>query len=95
MKKLTGKVAVVTGASKGIGASIAERLAIEGASVVINYATSRVGADGVVQHIAAKYGTAIAAQADVSQPQDIVRHFAETKAAFGTLDTLANNAGVC
>jgi 3-oxoacyl-[acyl-carrier protein] reductase len=85
MSKLKGKVAVVTGASKGIGASIAEHLAAEGASVVVNYATSKSGAEEVVRHIKAKGGKAIAVQADVSQPKDITRLFGETKAAYGTV----------
>ena len=94
MAKLTGKVAVVTGASKGIGASIAEHLAAEGASVVVNYASSKSGADAVVKRITEKGGKAIAAQADVSQPAEIERLFAETKKAFGRLDILVNNAGI-
>jgi 3-oxoacyl-[acyl-carrier protein] reductase len=94
MAKLTGKVAVVTGASKGIGASIAEHLGAEGASVVVNYATSKSGADAVVKRIKEKGGKAIAAQADVSKPGDIERLFAETKTAYGKLDILVNNAGV-
>jgi 3-oxoacyl-[acyl-carrier protein] reductase len=94
MAKLTGKVAVVTGASKGIGASIAEHLAAEGAAVVVNYASSKAGADEVVKRITAKGGKAIAAQADVSKPADIERLFTETKKAFGKLDILVNNAGV-
>jgi 3-oxoacyl-[acyl-carrier protein] reductase len=94
MGKLTGKVAVVTGASKGIGASIAEYFAAEGASVVVNYASSKSGADAVVKRIAAKGGKAIAVQADVANSPDIERLFAETKAAFGKLDILVNNAGV-
>jgi 3-oxoacyl-[acyl-carrier protein] reductase len=94
MSKLTGKVAVVTGASKGIGASIAEHLAAEGASVVVDYATSKAGANEVVRHITEKGGKAIAVQADVSKPKDITRLFAETKAAYGKLDILVNNAGV-
>jgi 3-oxoacyl-[acyl-carrier protein] reductase len=94
MSKLTGKVAVVTGASKGIGASIAEHLAAEGASVVVDYATSKAGADNVVRHITENGGKAIAVQADVSKPKDITRLFAETKAAYGKLDILVNNAGV-
>src|SRR5258707_4805465 len=94
MSKLTGKIALVTGASKGIGASIAEHLAAEGASVVVNYASSKSGADAVVKRITAKGGKAIAVQADVSQPKDITRLFAETKAAYGKLDVLVNNAGV-
>src|SRR5713101_1413150 len=94
MHKLTGKVAVVTGASKGIGASIAEHLAAEGASVVVNYASSKSGADAVVKRITEKGGKAIAVQADVSKPQDITRLFAETKAAYGKVDILVNNAGI-
>src|SRR4051794_28627645 len=94
MSKLTGKIAVVTGASKGIGASIAEHLAAEGAAVVVNYATSKSGADAVVKRITAKGGKAIAAQADVSKQAEIQRLFAETKAAYGRLDILVNNAGV-
>jgi 3-oxoacyl-[acyl-carrier protein] reductase len=94
MGKLTGKVAVVTGASKGIGASIAEHLAAEGASVVVNYASSKSGADDVVKHITEKGGKAIAVQGDVSKPADITRLFAETRAAYGKLDILVNNAGV-
>src|SRR2546425_13347635 len=94
MKKLQGKVAVVTGASKGIGAAIAEHLAAEGAAVVVNYASSKAGADAVVKRILAKDGRAIAVQADVSKPADIKRLFAETKAAFSKLDVLINNAGI-
>jgi 3-oxoacyl-[acyl-carrier protein] reductase len=94
MSSLKGKVAVVTGASKGIGASIAEYLAEQGASVVVNYATSKSGADAVVKRITAKGGKAVAVQADVSKPVDITRLFAETKAAYGKLDILVNNAGV-
>jgi 3-oxoacyl-[acyl-carrier protein] reductase len=94
MNRLDGKVAVVTGASKGIGASIAEHFGAEGASVVVNYANSKAGADAVVKRITAKGGKAIAVQADVSQPKDIARLFAETKAAYGKLDILVNNAGV-
>ncbi len=94
MNKLTGKVAVVTGASKGIGASIAEHLAAEGASVIVNYASSKSGADAVVKRIREKGGTALAIQADVSSHDDIKRLFAETKAAYGKLDVLVNNAGI-
>jgi 3-oxoacyl-[acyl-carrier protein] reductase len=94
MSKLTGKVAVVTGASKGIGASIAEYLAAEGASVVVNYASSKPGADAVVKRINNKGGTAVAVQADVSKAAEITRLFAETKAAYGKLDILVNNAGI-
>ena len=92
--KLEGKVAVVTGASKGIGASIAESLATQGASVVVNYANSKNGADAVVARITRQGGKAIAIQADVSKPEDIQRLFAETKAAYGQVDILVNNAGV-
>jgi 3-oxoacyl-[acyl-carrier protein] reductase len=92
--KLSGKVAIVTGASKGLGAEIARQLAAEGASVVVNYASSRSGADKVVADIKAKGGKAIAVQADVAKPADIVRLFAETKNAFDRLDVLINNAGI-
>jgi 3-oxoacyl-[acyl-carrier protein] reductase len=94
MSTLAGKVAVVTGASKGIGASIAEHLGAEGASVVVNYASSKSGADVVVKRIKEKGGKAIAVQADVSKPDDISRLFAETKAAYGKVDILVNNAGI-
>src|SRR5256712_10569447 len=93
-KKLEGKVAVVTGASKGIGASIAKALADEGASVVVNYSSSKQGADRVVTAIAGRGGTAIAVQGDVSQQAHIERLFSEAKKAFGRLDILVNNAGV-
>src|SRR6266853_546094 len=93
-KKLAGKVAVVTGASKGIGASIAKHLAAEGAAVVVNYASSKAGADQVVAEITGDGGKAIAVQADVSKPAEIKRLFSETKKAFGTLDILVNNAGI-
>lgn len=92
-QNLSGKVAVVTGASKGIGASIAEHLAAEGASVVVNYASSKSGAEAVVKRISEKGGRAMAIQADVSKPDDIKRLFAQTKAAYGKLDVLVNNAG--
>jgi 3-oxoacyl-[acyl-carrier protein] reductase len=94
MSKLTGKVAVVTGASKGIGASIAEHLAAEGASVVVNYASSKTGADAVVKRILDKGGKAIAVQADVSKKADIAKLFDETGKAYGKLDILVNNAGI-
>jgi len=93
-KKLAGKVAVVTGASKGIGAGIAKYLAVEGASVVVNYASSRDGADQVVNEIVKEGGKAIAVQADVAKKKEIEHLFAETKKAFGRLDILVNNAGV-
>src|SRR5258708_8830606 len=92
--KLSGKVAVVTGASKGLGAEIARQLAAEGASVVVNYASSRSGADRVVDDITSRDGKAIAVQADVSKPADVKRLFAETKKAFGRLHVLVNNAGI-
>jgi len=92
--KLAGKVAVVTGASKGIGAAIAKALAVEGAAVVVNYASSRAGADKVVVEITANGGKAVAVQADVAKKPDIERLFAETKKAFGALDILVNNAGI-
>jgi 3-oxoacyl-[acyl-carrier protein] reductase len=92
--KLAGKVAVVTGASKGIGASIARHLAAEGASVVVNYASSKAGADKVVDEITKQGGRAVAVQADVAKKADIDRLFAETKKAFGQLDVLVNNAGI-
>ena len=94
MNRLQGKVAVVTGASKGIGASIAEHLAAEGAAVVVNYAASKAGADSVVRRIHDKGGKAVAIQADVSKPDDVKRLFAQAKAAYGTLDVLVNNAGI-
>lgn len=92
--KLSGKVAVVTGASKGLGAEIARQLGAEGASVVVNYASSRAGADKVAEDITSRDGKAIAVQADVSKPADVKRLFADTKKAFGRLDVLVNNAGV-
>jgi 3-oxoacyl-[acyl-carrier protein] reductase len=93
-KKLDGQVAVVTGASKGIGAAIAEHLAAAGAAVVVNYARSKEGAEAVVQRIRRTDGKAIAVQADVSKPEDIRRLFADTMRAFGKLDILVNNAGI-
>jgi 3-oxoacyl-[acyl-carrier protein] reductase len=92
--KLTSKVAVVTGASKGIGAAIAKALAAEGAAVVVNYSTSKAGADKVVGEILAQGGKGIAVQANVSKQAEIDRLFAETKKAFGRLDILVNNAGI-
>src|SRR4051794_6999482 len=94
MSKLTGKVAIVTGASKGIGAGIAKGLAAEGASVVVNYSSSQEGADRVVAEITGNGGTAIAVQGDVSKGPDVERLFEETEKAFGPLDVLVNNAGV-
>jgi 3-oxoacyl-[acyl-carrier protein] reductase len=92
--RLSGKVAIVTGASKGIGAEIAKHLAAEGASVVVNYASSKSAADKVVAAIERKGGKAIAVQADVSNPKDIPHLFAECKKSFGRLDVLVNNAGI-
>jgi len=94
MGKLAGKVAIVTGASKGIGAGIAKGLAVEGAAVVVNYSSSKQGADHVVAEITKKGGKAIAVQADMSKAADVERLFSETKKAFGTLDVLVNNAGI-
>lgn len=92
MSKLKNKVAIVTGASKGIGASIAKHFAAEGAKVVVNYASSKEGADKVVKEITDNGGIAIAVQADVSNDADVTRLFEETKKAFGQLDVLVNNA---
>jgi len=92
MSKLKNKVAVVTGASKGIGASIAKHFAAEGAKVVVNYATSKESADSVVKEITGNGGVAISVQADVSKEADVTRLFEETKKAFGRLDILVNNA---
>jgi 3-oxoacyl-[acyl-carrier protein] reductase len=92
--KLSGKVAIVTGASKGIGASIAKHLAAAGAAVVVNYSSSKEGADKVVADIAAAGGKAIAVQANVAKKTEIERLFAESKKAFGQLDILVNNAGI-
>lgn len=92
-RRLAGKTAIVTGASKGIGAAIALRFAEEGASVVVNYASSKDGADRVVQEIRRRDGKAVAVQADVSRPEDIRRLFDEARKAFGPLDILVNNAG--
>ena len=94
MGKLAGRVAVVTGASKGIGASIAEHLAAEGASVVVNYASNKAAADAVVRRITDQGGKAVAVQGDVSKPEDVKRLFAETQRAYGKVDVLVNNAGV-
>lgn len=94
MDKLKNKVAVVTGGSKGIGASIAKHLAAEGASVIITYSSSKAGADKVVSEIESNKGKAIAIQADLSKPAEIDHLFEETKKAFGKLDILVNNAGI-
>src|SRR6266516_4465651 len=92
--KLNDKVAVVTGASKGIGAAIAKQLAMAGAKVVVNYSSSKKETDKVVGEIDKDGGKAIAVQANVSNQADIERLFADTKKAFGRLDVLVNNAGV-
>ena len=94
MSKLKGKVAVVTGASKGIGAAIAKQLAADGAQVVVNYATSRVGAEKVVSDITKAGGKAVAVGGSVANQADIDNLFKETKKTFGRLDILVNNAGV-
>lgn len=94
MKKLANKVAVVTGASKGIGAEIARGLAAEGASVVVNYASAKEGAEKVVADIVSQGGKALAVQGDVSKPADVDRIFTEAQKAFGSVDVLVNNAGV-
>src|SRR3569833_2165985 len=94
MKKLENKVAVVTGASKGIGAGIAKDLAAAGASVVVNYASAKEGAEKVVAEIISNGGKAVAVQGDVSNSADIERLFAEATKAFGTVDILVNNAGI-
>lgn len=93
-KRLSGKVAVVTGGSKGIGASIAQHFAEEGASVTVNYSTSKEGADRVVQAITSKGGKAIAVQGSMADQNDIDRLFSETKKTFGKLDIVINNAGI-
>ncbi len=94
MGKLNNKVAVVTGASKGIGASIAKGLAAEGASVVVNYASSKEGADRVVAEIQQAGGKAVAVHGDVSKSDEVRQIFAETEKAFGRLDVLVNNAAI-
>ena len=92
--KLNGKVAVVTGASKGIGAGIAKKFATEGASVVINYSSAKHDADRVVDEISKRGGKAVAIQGNVSKKADVERLFAEAEKAFGKIDILVNNAGV-
>ena len=94
MSRLTGKVALVTGASKGIGAGIALALGAEGAHVVVNYASSRDGADQVVAAIGKAGGKAVAIQGHVGRTADVEKLFAEAAQAFGTIDILVNNAGV-
>src|ERR1700730_9447572 len=94
MSKLQGKTALVTGASKGIGAGIAKELAASGAAGVGNYATDRNGAEAVVTTVTTVGGRAVAIRGDVSKASDVGRLFEQAKAAFGTLDVLVNNAGV-
>ena len=94
MGKLTGKVAIVTGASKGIGAGIARGFAAEGAAVVVNYCATKDGAERVVRQIEEKGGRALAIRADLAKPEEIRQMFVQTKQAFGRLDILVNNAGV-
>lgn len=94
MDRLKNKVAVITGASKGIGASIAKYFAAEGAKVVVNYASGKEDADRVVDEISNSGGTAIAVQCDISKKSEVVNLFNETKNNFGTLDILVNNAGI-
>src|SRR5512132_789280 len=94
MSELKGKVAIVTGASKGIGAAIAKGLGAAGTAVVVNYASSREGAERVVAEITGRGGKALAVQGDVSKAADVKRLFAETKRAFGAPDVLVNNAGI-
>ncbi|MEJ0058037.1 MAG: glucose 1-dehydrogenase [Bacteroidota bacterium] len=94
MKKLDKKVAIVTGASKGIGAEIAKGLAAEGASVIVNYSSSKEGADKVVASIVEKGGKAVAIHGNVSKPEDVDRLFLEAKKSFGDVNILVNNAGV-
>src|SRR5947207_10327534 len=93
-KKLDGKVAIVTGASKGIGAAIAKQFAAEGAAVVVNYASSKEGADRVVDEISKRGGKAVAIQGNVAKKAEVERLFAEAEKALGKIDILVNNAGV-
>src|SRR3954447_26868013 len=92
--KLNGKIAVVTGASKGIGAGIAKQLAAEGACVIVNYASSKQDADRVVDEISKRGGKAVAIQGNVAKKAEVERLFAEAEKAFGKIDIVVNNAGV-
>src|SRR5436190_17108446 len=94
MNKLTGKVAIVTGASKGIGAALAKGLAAAGAAVAVNYSADKEGAERTVSEITSNGGKAVAIRADVSKADDVKRMFEETKKVFGSVDVLVNNAGV-
>lgn len=94
MNKLAGRVAIVTGASKGIGAAVTKALAAEGAAIAVNYSSGKEGAERLVSQITREGGKAIAIQADVSKAVDVKRMFAETKKALGSVDVLVNNAGV-
>ena len=93
-KKLTGKTAIVTGASKGIGAAIAKKLAAEGAAVIVNYSSSKAGAAKVTKEITSLGGKAVAVKANLSKPREIEQLFAKAKKAFGRVDILVNNAGI-
>ena len=93
-EKLAGKVAVVTGASKGIGAAIAKALGTEGAAVIVNYSSSKADGENVAKEIAALGGKAVAVQANLSKPEEIERLFVKSREAFGRLDILVNNAGI-
>src|SRR2546423_15539645 len=93
-RKLSGKVAIVTGASKGIGAGIAKAIAAEGASVVVNYASAKSDADKIVDEISKAGGKAVAVQVNVAKKSEVQRLFADAEKAFGKIDILVNNAGV-
>jgi 3-oxoacyl-[acyl-carrier protein] reductase len=94
MKKLPGRVAIVTGASKGIGAAVAKALAAEGAAVAVNYSSGKEGAERLVSQITREGCKASVIQADVSKAADVKRMFEKTKEVFGSVNVLVNNAGV-